>query len=128
VCRPPVQTHSDEPPKKPLTPPPKLPTPQELASDRARRAAQAGLPLESVPAVEGLTVRVINNVMKKCEVRGQGGKSGFGGVALVKGGRPASNVMEKREVSGQGGESGFGGGLPWLKGGKGPATSCRSAR
>ncbi len=42
---------------------------RQLAADRARRAAQAGLPLEAVPAVEGLTVRVINNVMKKCEVR-----------------------------------------------------------
>ena len=40
-----------------------------LAEDRARRAAQAGLPLEAVPAAEGLTVRVINNVVKKCEVR-----------------------------------------------------------
>lgn len=41
----------------------------QLAADRARRAAQAGLPVDAAPAVEGLTVRVINNVLKKCEVR-----------------------------------------------------------
>jgi hypothetical protein len=47
---------------------------RQLAADRARRAAQAGVAVEAVPAAEGLTVRVINNVMKKCEVRGGSGQ------------------------------------------------------
>jgi hypothetical protein len=47
---------------------------RQLAADRARRAAQAGVAVEAVPAAEGLTVRVINNVMKKCEVSVGGGE------------------------------------------------------
>lgn len=40
-----------------------------LAADRQQRAVMQGKPLDQVPTAEGLTVRVINNVIKKCEVR-----------------------------------------------------------
>ena len=42
---------------------------QKLAEERLARAKMLGLPLESVPTAEGLTVRVVNNVMKRCEVK-----------------------------------------------------------
>lgn len=40
-----------------------------LATDRQQRAAMQGKPLEEIPTADSLTVRVINNVIKKCEVR-----------------------------------------------------------
>lgn len=40
-----------------------------LADDRVARAKAQGVPVESVPGAQGLTVRVVNNVMKRCYVK-----------------------------------------------------------
>ena len=40
-----------------------------LLEERAERAKLAGKRLEEVPAVEGLTIRVVYNEVKKCETK-----------------------------------------------------------
>ena len=46
-----------------------------LAKERRARAAASGKKLEEVPTAEGLTIRVVNNMVKKCEVKGKFGDS-----------------------------------------------------
>lgn len=53
----------------PVITPPCASPPQTLQEERRQRAAALGLLPEQVPTAEGLTVRVVNNVVKKNEVK-----------------------------------------------------------